>query len=321
MRFYSVGTSKKLQLSGGLLVALALSGFLGVGQLAMASSGSSSGATTASLDTLDDSTTNSTSTLVPSNIPGSLVLTSNVVATGFSFGDAAQFALLDEGSATNTLTTSGDTITGNMGIGAPSGTTTTTLKVSSSTVKGSIDFAKAIKDSISGSTVTGTINANDSQVTTDLSYLNSLSSTLGAESGTALSITKTTTLNATSGTLDSSGNYVFKVSNFLLSNGTLTINGTSTEKVVINFTSSLPSAIVPAFLNDTLNLTGGITASDVLFNVTSGATLTINNSTVNASFLDPNGVVNDTSSTVDGHIYFGGTGNSTITNDSISASQ
>ena len=300
---------------------MTLSGFLGVAQMAKASTGSTLG-TTSSLDTLDNA--DSTSTPAPVNIPGSLVLTTNVVTAntafiGFSLGDASTFAILDEGTGSGSLNLTNDTVKGNIGIGDPSGKTTTTLNVSKSTVQGSIDFAGAIKDSISGSTVTGSINANDAQVTTDLTYLNNLSTTLGKEAGTSVSVPSnaTGTLNANTGKLDSSGNYVFSITSWGATNGTFTINGDNLgHNVVINFTAA---GCTPNFSNISLNLTGGLTADNVLFNITNSATLTMGS--VSGTFLDPNGFVTASNDTITGHLYVGGTANSTLSNDTISCSQ
>jgi choice-of-anchor A domain-containing protein len=275
MRLYSTGGVRALQLTSGLVIALALLGFLGFGQAAKAQ-------------------------------------------TGFSLGDATNFAIMDEGAGKDDLDISGDTITGSIGIGDPTGKTVTELELTGATVTGNVDFAGAVDDSgTTSDTIKGTVTATDSTVTTDLTYLNNLSTTLGAESGTSLSISKSTTetINASSGKLDASGNYVFNVSAFALNGDTLTINGDNLgHNVVINFTNA---GINPDFTGSTILLTGGLTASTVLFNVADGDTLTLNGMTINATFLDPNGAVSATGSTITGHVYGGGTTNSTYSGDTI----
>ena len=276
MRLYSVGTVRTLQLTSGLVIAMALLGFLGFGQAAKAQ-------------------------------------------IGFSLGDAANFAIMDEGDGTNTINITGDTINGNIGIGDPSGTTTSKLVLSGDTITGNIEFAGAINDTgTSGDTIKGTISGGDTQVQTDLNYLNSLSATLGAETGTALTITSgsTITINASSGHLDASGNYVFNVTAFSGSGSTITINGnTLGHNVVINFTNA---GINPDFSATTIKLTGGLTANNVLFNVASGDTLTLGGDTITGTFLDPKGAVTGTGDTLNGHVYGGGgNANSTYSGDTV----
>ena len=288
MRLYSVGTVRTLQLTSGLVIAMALLGFLGFGQAAKAQ-------------------------------------------IGFSLGDAANFAIMDEGDGTNTINITGDTINGNIGIGDPSGTTTSKLVLTGDTITGNIEFAGAINDTgTSGDTIKGTISGGNTQVQTDLNYLNSLSATLGAETGTALSINigndpgkhqdqnnpLTQTINASSGHLDASGNYVFNVSSFSGSGSTITINGnTLGHNVVINFTNA---GINPDFSATTIKLTGGLTANNVLFNVASGDTLTLGGDTITGTFLDPKGAVTGTGDTLNGHVYGGGgNANSTYSGDTV----
>jgi choice-of-anchor A domain-containing protein len=276
MRLYSVGTVRTLQLTSGLVIAMALLGFLGFGQAAKAQ-------------------------------------------IGFSLGDAANFAIMDEGDGTNTINITGDTINGNIGIGDPSGTTTSKLVLTGDTITGNIEFAGAINDTgTSGDTIKGTISGGNTQVQTDLNYLNSLSATLGAETGTALTIksASTITINASSGKLDASGNYVFNVTAFNGSGSTITINGnTLGHNVVINFTNA---GINPDFSATTIKLTGGLTANNVLFNVASGDTLTLGGDTITGTFLDPKGAVTGTGDTLNGHVYGGGgNANSTYSGDTV----
>jgi len=234
--------------------------------------------------------------------------------TGFSLGDAANFVLLDEGNGTNTLSFGAGTIDGNIGIGD---TGSTSLAFASGAyLNGTIDFAGA-SASVSGTNSgTATINSGVTSVQTDLIYLNNLSSTLGGETGHPIAVNlganQSQTINANSGTLDGSGNYVFTVSAFTFSKGaTLTINGNGTgHNVVINFTNS---GVNPNF-GGAIKLTGGLTSSDVLFNVSSGATLNFsdNSSTISGTFLDPNGAIAGSSVTIDGHVYGGGSSNMEI---------
>ncbi len=250
---------------------------------------------------------------------GLLAISPNAkAASGFSLGDAANFAILDEGNGTNDLNITGDTINGSIGIGDPSGKTTTELQLTGVTVTGNVEFAGAIKDSgTTSDTIKGSLSGNDTQVQTDLNYLNTLSATLAAESGTSLSISQgsNVTINASSGKLDSSGNYVFNVTALTGSGSTITINGNNLgHNVVINFTNA---GINPDFTGCTIKITGGLTASQVLFNVADGDTLTLGGNTITGTFLDPKGAINGTGDTLNGHVYGGGTGNSTYTGNTI----
>jgi hypothetical protein len=234
--------------------------------------------------------------------------------TGFSLGDAANFVLLDEGNGTTTLSFGAGTIDGNIGIG-DSGSTNLSF-ASGAYVNGTIDFAGS-EGTISGASAgTDTIQSGVTTVQTDLLYLNNLSTTLGGETGTALTVNLGTnqsqTINASGGHLDANGNYVFTVNAFTFTKGsTLTINGDGLgHNVVINFTNG---GVNPNF-GGAIKLTGGLTSSDVLFNVSSGATLNFsdNSSTISGTFLDPNGAIAGSSVTIDGHVYGGGTSNMEI---------
>jgi choice-of-anchor A domain-containing protein len=241
-----------------------------------------------------------------------------MASTGFSLGNATNFAIMDEGTGLNALIISNVTVNGSIGIGDPNGHTTTQLQLLLDSVNGSIDFAGSVDDT--GTlldTITGGVVGGDSQVTTDLNYLNSLSSSLATEAATSLSISAfgTETINANSGKLDANGNYVFNVSSFNLNSDTLTINGQNLgHNVVINFTKS---GINPNFANSQIVLTGGLTASNVLINVADGDSLNLTNMNVNVTFLDPNGAVTAVGATVTGHIYGGGTLSSVYSLDTV----
>ena len=239
-------------------------------------------------------------------------------ASGFSLGNATNFAIMDEGTGSDDLIIAGVTVDGNIGIGDPSGKTTTDVQLLLDNVAGSVDFAGAVDDS--GSildSISGGVVGSDSQVTTDLNYLNSLSSSLATEAATSLSIGAgvTETINANSGKLDASGNYVFNVSAFNLNGDTLTINGQNLgHNVVINFTKA---GINPDFTASQIVLTGGLTASTVLFNVADGDSLNLTGMIVNATFLDPNGAVNAVGALITGHVYGGGTTSSLYSLDAV----
>ena len=235
-------------------------------------------------------------------------------AAGYSLGDSSSYAVLFEGAGANHLSMNNGVIDGNVGIGAPSGTTTAQAQLNSPlTINGNIYFAGVVNDQIgSGVVINGTISGNQASVQTDLNAMNALSSTLGGESGSNVTVNlnnnQSQTINAISGRSDGSGNRVFTVSSFNFGNGaTLTINGDGAgDCVVLNFAAD-------ASFGGTILLGGGLTPDQVLFNITGGSgltgghTLTIsaNGATEAGTFLDPNGTVQMNHAVLDGHLFGG----------------
>jgi hypothetical protein len=235
---------------------------------------------------------------------------------GFSLGDAANYAVLYEGSGSHNLQinsspVNGSTILGNIGLGIENGGAPQAQLNNPAVINGNINFAGAVNVNNSGAVVNGSINGGVGSVETDLNNLNSLSSTLGAETGTPVAINignnGSQTINASSGTLDGSGNEVFTVTGLSFVNGsTLTINGTASQNVVLNFNFN-------SHFSGTINLTGGITPNQVLFNLIGGANLTngdtlqfaANNVTQSGTFLDPNGTIQVNSVNIIGHVFGG----------------
>jgi hypothetical protein len=272
-------------------------------------------------------------------IRGSLVITSAaLLAYGGSVANAdfapllpaEQFAVLGQFSNNQTNFNNG-TITGDVGIGTPREFT-----ISNASVVGNIRFSGAASTAginelpgnpstmtgpgpftvSGGGTVSGGVVANDMGVTNALNAANSYSQTLGGESGTALTLTSTQTINASAGILDA-GNRIFTTSSVNLSNSTtLTINGSATDFVVINVTDNNPA------FNGKIVLTGGITSDHVLFNMfggdytahTGGPTLTVSTNGVITTgvFLDPNGGMQINHSVLDGRFWGGDTTNQQI---------
>lgn len=239
------------------------------------------------------------------------------MADGFDIGGAAAYGIIFTGGGHNTLQVTNVSVTGDVGVGG------TGLMTDSgpSAITGEIDFSAAntgqFTNNNGADTFTG-VTFGDSTLTSILTQLESLNTSLGAEAGTNVAINGSTTINATSGTLDASGNYVFNVSSFNTTNGnTLTINGAAGQHVVLNFTGSTN-------FNNQVLLTGGINAGDVLYNFVGGSNLTngptlqindnISNNTANCSlgiycvqglFLDPNGAVSVVNSNVLGGVFGG----------------
>ena len=240
----------------------------------------------------------------------------------YNLGDGTDFAVLFEGAGNNHLAFNNGTISGNIGMGGPSGSTTAQLQLSggaaNTIIDGNVLFGGAVN--VAGTagvdysiTAGHTISGNNAIVQPALNNLNTLSTTLGGETGTSLAINIANggnqTVSAASGTLDGSGNRVFTVSSMSFVNGaTLTINGSASDYVVLDFGAS-------ASFGGTIKLTGGITSDHVLFNLTGGSalsggpTLTIsaNGATLTGTFLDPNGTIQINHSVLDGRIFGGDT--------------
>jgi hypothetical protein len=250
-----------------------------------------------------------------------LLAISPAAHAGFSLGDAQQFAVLSQ-FANNQLNFNNGTITGDIGLGSPRQFT-----ISNGSVNGNIRFSGASSTAgltpspdpgsnpgpftvSGGGTVSGGVVANDPFVTSALNTINTLSQTLGGEAGTALTLTSSQTINASSGILDGSGNRVFNSASVNLNNASvLTINGSASDYVVVNVTVNNPA------FNGSILLTGGITSDHVLFNMfggnytthTGGPTLTLspNGQTETGTFLDPNGGMQFNHGILDGR-FFGG---------------
>jgi hypothetical protein len=249
------------------------------------------------------------------------VSTSPSRADGFDLGAATNFGLLYEGNGANTLSYNNSFFTGNIGIGG-------TGKFQGNgpgTITGNVDFSAANTGqfSNSGVTITGTTNYMVGSVASALNTVNSLSQTLGLEAGTSTTITSGGSINASSGMLDSTGNRVFTVTSVSFPNGTFTINGSSTDYVVLNV------ALGNVAFNGSIVLSGGITSDHVLINttpatsnltnydsaytnLTGGPTLTISTSglTTEGVFLDPTGDFQINHSILDGRLLGGDTHNS-----------
>lgn len=232
----------------------------------------------------------------------------------YSLGAADNYALLFEGGGTgNTLNQNQGNINGNIGIGGTGKFAATGPGI----LTGNINFAAGNTGqySINNTTLNGSVNYSDSEVSSALNTVNALSSTLGGEAGTSISVnlnnTQSQTINASSGTLDGSGNRMFTMTSFQFNNGaTLNINGSASDYIVINF----PVADVnnPSF-GGQITLTGGITSDHLLFNFTGGSnlsggpslTINANGAVEDGTFLDPNGVISLNHTTLDGRLFGG----------------
>jgi hypothetical protein len=221
---------------------------------------------------------------------------------GFTIGtDASNFALLFEGAGANTLQVTNVTVNGNVGVGLTGQATDS----GPSTINGGLDFSAANTSQFSNNNaadiIAGGVHYSVAAVASALSTVNSLNTTLGAESGTNIAIGtgggQTLSINA----------------------AVLTINGDAAgDSVVLNFTGSVN-------FNNQVRL-NGLSSDQVLYNfvggsnLTGGPTLQINdnlsNNAPNCSlgqfcvqgvFLDPNGAISVTNANVAGRVFGGDT--------------
>ena len=152
--------------------------------------------------------------------------------------------------------------------------------------------------------------ANQSQVTTAINTVNSLNTTLGAESGLSLTISGGgQVVNVSSGLLDGSGNHVFTIASngFNNNNQGFTVNGTASDYAVFNITNGTSNES----LGGPISLSGGITSDHVLFNYvgTSGNLgASAGGATINGLILAPNMKINLDNMTLNGRLFGGRAG-------------
>ena len=236
------------------------------------------------------------------------------------------FAVLYEGNGSHNLQINTDTslqphsVNGNVGLGDPGlPPSAPQLQVNNpGSVNGNVLFAGTVNNNSNGA-ITGTVTGGNASVTTALNAVNTVSSALGSESGSGTSVTVSLsgnngsqTIQADTGHLDLSGNYVFNVTSFTLNNhNTLTIDGTGMQAgtdVVFDF-----GAGVGTHFSGAINLTGGLTSDQVIWNMYAGANLTggdtlqtaANDATITGTFLDPNGTININSVILNGRLFGG----------------
>jgi hypothetical protein len=158
----------------------------------------------------------SRSLLLGGTVALSIATTSILQAQAATLTD---FSILYEGHGGNTLSFNNGSVGANIGIGG-----TGKYQQSSGTVSGNIDFFAGNSSAyqLSGGTNGGAL-FNIGLVNTDLNYANSLSQSLGLESGKSITVSSGGSITATTGTLDAAGNRVFNVTGVSFPNGTFTI--------------------------------------------------------------------------------------------------
>jgi hypothetical protein len=176
----------------------------------------------------------------------------------------------------------------------------------SGTVMGAVEFAATNMGQFNpdGITVNGGATFGNANIDMELAALAGVSTTLSAETGTALTITSGGSVLTSTGTLDASGNLVFTATVGSFTSGTtFTISGASDQSVVINI-GTTPAA----GFDGSIVLAGGLTPDDVLFNFFSGATtlaIDTDGSTTAGTFLVPNAPFFIYDTVLDGRIFGG----------------
>jgi hypothetical protein len=251
-----------------------------------------------------------------------------VARAGFILDGANQFGLLYEGNGGHNFAFNNSNLNGNIGIGG----TGHFQGNGPGTINGLIQFSASNSGQFSNSGLTLSPSSGNPvysvpPVSSALTYMNSLSQTLGLEPGTNTTISSGGSINASSGSLDANGNEVFTVTAINFANGTFTVNGGPNDFVVLNVADGVGNN----GLNGSIVLTGGITSDQVLINytpstsnltnynnaytnLTGGPTLTIstNGLTTSATFLDPTGNFSVNHSVVMGRIIGGDSSDSSF---------
>jgi hypothetical protein len=224
---------------------------------------------------------------------------------------ATPYTVLYEGTGGHNLQIANVTINGNIGVG---GTGVVQFN-GPGTITGRVDFSAANTGQFNnnnGMNVGPTsTNFNVAGVTTALTQINSLSSTLGGETGTSIAISGNQTINGNLGTPDGNGNVVFSVTSYSENDGNLVTITAPTgalagRSVVLNFPAGNEN------LKGDVALTG-LTDDQVLWNFSSAGN--INLSTNDSSFppplafhgviLAPLGVMSMNAATLDGRFWGG----------------
>lgn len=242
---------------------------------------------------------------------------SSAMADSLNLGSAGQFGIVSDNSVA--FQQNNGNITGNIAIGLGG-----TIQASGpSTITGQIDFADCVGttggcngsvsnssghlyavnngSSISNTTVTGGTASNPALVSSAIAAWDALSSSYSGGSSTTLPSNGTFSVNG--GTT-----HIYSFTNLTLQGGTLTINGGANDVVVFDITGIL------TLTGETIDLSGGITSDNVLWNITS----TGNNFSssggcpggpcqVSGDFADANGNPQLNEIDINGRIFGGGT--------------
>jgi hypothetical protein len=198
-----------------------------------------------------------------------------LTTTGVGPGNYAAFDLGGTGSK-GTFDNTGGKVTGNIGVAASG----TIANDSGSTITGNIYESAAGQYSGLGGSLSGTTTVNATLMASNLTGATTASSDATALTATqtfASGISAATTITGVAGV-----NVIDVTGNISISSGNLTLNGPATAYFVINITGNITTSGSVSFL-----LTGGVKASDVLYNL-SGTSANFSQSstgTLNGIFL------------------------------------
>lgn len=185
-------------------------------------------------------------------------------------GAASNYAVLFEGTGGNNLQITNVNINGNIGVG---GTGVVQFN-GPATINGQVDFSASAASQFhnnNGANVGPTaVDYSFTNVMSALATVNSLSTTLGAETGTNLAISGNQTINASSGTLGVVNGHqyrVFNITSYSEADGkVVTIVGDAAgDNVVFNFSPALGNVNSRAMCNSaaspTIKFSGTLTAA------------------------------------------------------------
>jgi hypothetical protein len=257
------------------------------------------------------------------------LLTPSTAKAVFNLGGGEAFGIIFQGGGNNTLQITNVTIDGLNGNIGVAGTGQATISGPSS-ISGNVYFAAANTGQFSSNNNSNSFNGgvgpqgtsyqatfNHAPTQSAMNFLNNTSQTAAGFAGTSVAIANGTTLNASAGavfTLNLQMVHVFNATSFQNGgNQTLTINGSANDLVVINL-----GGLGNIQVHGDINLTGGIGADNVIFNVgggnyithTGAASLDINNNGGSAGiargiFLNPNGAMSAVNAEIFGRLFGG----------------
>jgi len=224
----------------------------------------------------------------------------------FNLGAASNYAVLGVGGTSTTG--SGSVIIGNVGIGSGG-----TLTLNGSTVEGSAQFQSPLVTSGAGQNfyqngafISGGVSGGVSLVGSAVTAAQSLANFAAGEAATTSISNQTITALA-----GADGNTVVNLNSLSLFGGSLTINGSANSWFIINIASSL------SLVGSSINLVGGVTADQVLFNVEgTGNAVTISGGTYGGTILAMNSGVSFSGGVLTGQIL-GGTNSQVLLSGTV----
>ena len=222
-------------------------------------------------------------------------------------GDAANYVVLYEGTGGHNVQITNVTVNGNIGVGGSG----VVQDNGPSIIKGGIDFSAMntgqFHNNNGGNTGPTFVQYGQSNVSTDLTDVNSLSAMLTGEAGANLAISGNQTINLAGCTSDASGNCIFKVISYHENDGNVvTINGDGVHTgVVFDFSAGLN-------LGGDVTLNVGLTPDMVVWNFAGSGNVQLNNnasSFPNAAFqgiiLAPNNAISLVNANLNGRAFGG----------------